>query len=231
LGLVAGFMLLKATGIYVVARIFRSDHRDAIRIALLLAQGGEFAFVLYSAAAEAGVIDAQTSAILTAVVILSMVLTPLAVLLMDRLMPNEEPSLDGMLAAEGLSGAALVIGFGRFGQIVAQFMLARGVDVTIIDSDPNMIRNAGRFGFKIYFGDGTRRDVMIAAGADKAEVIWFALTIGSQRYVSSTPPRRYRHLPNSMCARSIAVTRSKRYPRVSHLKFERPSFRRWLWAR
>lgn len=171
LGLVAGFMLLKAAGIYVVARIFRSGHADAIRISLLLAQGGEFAFVLYSAAAEAGVIDAQTSAILTAVVILSMVLTPLAMLLMDRLTPDEQPSLDGMPVAEGLSGAALVIGFGRFGQIVAQFMLARGIDVTIIDSDPNMIRNAGRFGFKIYFGDGTRRDVMIAASADKAEVI------------------------------------------------------------
>ncbi len=171
LGLVAGFMLLKGIGIYLVALVFRSGHRDSIRIALLLAQGGEFAFVLYSAAAEAGVIDAQTSAVLTAVVILSMILTPLAVLLIDRLTPAEPPSMDGVQVADVLSGAALVIGFGRFGQVVSQFMLARGVDVTIIDSDPDMIRNAGRFGFKISYGDGTRPDVLLAAGADKAEII------------------------------------------------------------
>ena len=171
LAIVVGFMALKGAGIYVVARIFRSGHRDAVRIALLLAQGGEFAFVLYSAAAESGVIDAQSSGILTAAVIFSMVLTPLAVLLMNRLVPVEPPSMDGVTTADGLSGAALLVGFGRFGQIVAQFMLARGVDVTIIDSDPNMIRNAARFGFKIYYGDGTRRDVLAAAGADKAEII------------------------------------------------------------
>lgn len=171
LALVAGFMLAKGAGIYAVARIFRSGHRDAVRMALILAQGGEFAFVLYSAAAEAGVIDAQSSAVLTAAVILSMILTPLAVLMLDRLVPVEPPSMDGVQVAEGLSGAALLIGFGRFGQIVSQFMLARGVDVTIIDSNPDMIRSAGNFGFKIYYGDGTRREVLLAAGADKAEII------------------------------------------------------------
>ena len=112
--------------------------------------------MLYSAAAETGVIDAHSSGVLTAAVIISMALTPLAVLLLKRLVPVEPPSMDGVTVADGLSGAALVVGFGRFGQIVSQFMLARGVDVTIIDSDPNMIRNAARFGFKIYYGDGTR---------------------------------------------------------------------------
>jgi glutathione-regulated potassium-efflux system protein KefB len=171
LGIVMGFMVLKGAGIYAVARIFKSGHRDAVRMALLLAQGGEFAFVLYSAAAESGVIDAQSSGVLTAAVIISMALTPLAVLLLKRLVPVEPPSLDGVTVADGLSGAALVIGFGRFGQIASQFLLARGVDVTIIDSDPDMIRNASRFGFKIYYGDGTRRDVLLAAGGDKAEII------------------------------------------------------------
>ena len=171
LGIVVGFMALKGAGIYTVARIFKSDHRDAVRMALLLAQGGEFAFVLYSAAAESGVIDGHSSSVLTAAVIVSMALTPLAVLMLKRLVPVEPPSLDGVTVAENLSGAALVIGFGRFGQIVSQFMLARGVDVTIIDADPNMIRSAARFGFKIYYGDGTRRDVLLAAGAEKAEII------------------------------------------------------------
>lgn len=171
IALVLGFMVLKSAGIYVVARIFRSGHRDAVRMSLLLAQGGEFAFVLYSTAADLGVIDAQSSGILTAAVIISMMLTPLAVLLIDRLAPVEPPSLDGVTPAENLSGSVLVIGFGRVGQFVSQFMLARGVDVTIIDSDPDMIRSAARFGVKIYYGDGTRRDVLIAAGIDKAEVV------------------------------------------------------------
>lgn len=171
LGIVAGFMALKGAGIYIVARLFRSGHRDAVRMSLLLAQGGEFAFVLYSTAAELRVIDAESSGILTAAVIISMILTPLAVLLIDRLVPVEPPSMDGVTPAEGLSSTVLVIGFGRVGQFVSQFMLARGVDVTIIDSSPDMIRSAARFGVKIYYGDGTRRDVLIAAGADKAEVI------------------------------------------------------------
>ena len=79
--------------------------------------------------------------------------------------------MDGVTVAEGLSGTAVMIGFGRFGQIASQFLLARSIDVTIIDSDPDMIRSAGSFGFKIYYGDGTRRDVLIAAGAEKAEII------------------------------------------------------------
>ncbi len=169
--IVIGFMTLKAAGIYIAARVFRSDHRDSVRMALMLAQGGEFAFVLYSAAADASVIDAETSAILTAAVIISMVLTPAAVLLLKKLVPVEPPSLDGVTVADGLSGTALMIGFGRFGQIASQFLLARSIDVTIIDSDPDMIRSAQSFGFKIYYGDGTRRDVLIAAGAEKAEII------------------------------------------------------------
>lgn len=166
-----GFMALKAAGIYLVARLFRNSHRDAVRMMLLLAQGGEFAFVLYTTAAEAAVIDADSSGILTAVVILSMALTPLAVLMIDRLVRPETESMDGVEAAAGLSGNALIIGFGRFGQIVSQFLLARGVDVTIIDSSPEMIRNAASFGFKVYYGDGTRLDVLRASGATAAKVV------------------------------------------------------------
>jgi len=170
-GLVVSFMALKGAGIYVAARIFRAGHRDAVRMALLLAQGGEFAFVLYSTAAESGLIDAETSGVLNAAVIISMILTPFAVSMINRLVPVEPVSMDGVTPAEGLSGQALVIGFGRFGQIASQFLLARSIDVTIIDSNPNMIRSASSFGFKIYYGDGTRRDVLLAAGADKAEII------------------------------------------------------------
>ncbi len=170
LGLVVGFMVIKALAIYAVARV-RSDHPEALRIALLLAQGGEFAFVLYAAAGAARVFTAETTALLTAAVILSMALTPLLALAATRLTRSATQSMDGIEAADGLNATALLIGFGRFGQVASQALLARGTDVSIIDDDTEMIRSAGRFGFKIYYGDGTRLDVLRAAGAGTAKII------------------------------------------------------------
>lgn len=168
---VVGFMALKAAGIYTAARLFRTTRGDSIRLALLLAQGGEFAFVLYATAGGVGILPPHIMALLNAAVIVSMALTPLAPLLIRRLVPAEEESFDGVELANGLTGTALVIGFGRFGQVASQALLARGIDVAIIDSDTEMIRSAGRFGFKIYYGDGTRLDVLRAAGAGRAKVI------------------------------------------------------------
>jgi glutathione-regulated potassium-efflux system protein KefB len=170
IGLVIGFMVLKTLAIYAVARV-RSKHNEALRIALLLPQGGEFAFVLYAAAAESGIFSAEMASLLTAAVILSMALTPLAPYALKLLIGKEAPSMDGIDVPEGLTGTALVIGFGRFGQVASQMLLARQVDVSIIDSDTEMIRVAARFGFKIYYGDGTRLDVLRAAGAGSAKII------------------------------------------------------------
>lgn len=168
---VIAFMVVKAAGIYAIARLFRADNREAIQRAALFAQGGEFAFVLYSAAVAAGVIDARTSAALTAVVILSMALTPVVVIVLGRLMPPPKESMDGVEAAANLEGRVLMIGFGRFAQVVSQPLLARGMEVSLIESDVDMIRAAGTFGFKVYYGDGTRLDVLRASGAANAEAI------------------------------------------------------------
>jgi glutathione-regulated potassium-efflux system protein KefB len=86
-------------------------------------------------------------------------------------MPREEQSMEGVEAANGLGGSVLVIGFGRFGQVVSQSLLARGFDIAIIDTDTEMIRSAADFGFKIYYGDGTRLDVLKASGAERARLI------------------------------------------------------------
>jgi glutathione-regulated potassium-efflux system protein KefB len=168
---VVAFMAVKAVGIYAVARLFRADRREALERAALFAQGGEFAFVLYSAASAAGIFDARTAAALTAIVILSMALTPLVVLVMDRNLPSSHPSMDGIDSADDLHGDVLFIGFGRFAQVVSQPLLARGVDVSLIEIDVEMIQAAGNFGFKVYYGDGTRLDVLRASGAAEAEAI------------------------------------------------------------
>jgi len=168
---VPAMMAVKAACVYFVARLTRSPHGEALDRAVLMAQGGEFAFVLYAAAADGGIIDATVNANLTALVVLSMVLTPLVVLLLRRFTKAEVASMDGIAVADGLGGSVLVIGFGRFGQVASQALLARGVDVSIIDTDVEMIRSAHEFGFKVYYGDGTRLDVLRACGADKCRAI------------------------------------------------------------
>jgi glutathione-regulated potassium-efflux system protein KefB len=175
LGGVLAYMVFKGLGIYAVARVTKSSHGDALQRTALMAQGGEFAFVLYSAAAAAGIVEASVNAILTATIIISMALTPLAVFALRWVTPAEgEPDLDGIDSVEEareIKGSVLIIGFGRFGQIASQALLARGIDIALIENDTDMIRSAARFGFKVYYGDGTRMDVLHASGAAHARAI------------------------------------------------------------
>ena len=168
---VAAYMLVKAAGIYLVARLFRSSNREAIDRAILMAQGGEFAFVLYAAAASVGIITAEENATLTAIIILSMVLTPVAIAALNFFRRGVQPSAEGYARPEGLKAAALIIGFGRVGQIASQFLLARACEISIIDTDVEMIDVAREYGFKVYYGDGTRLDILHAAGAGRARVV------------------------------------------------------------
>ncbi|MDX8161510.1 monovalent cation:proton antiporter-2 (CPA2) family protein [Acinetobacter pittii] len=169
---VIALMLAKALMIYMVARITKSPHTEALDRALLMAQGGEFAFVLFSAVLSAQVIDSTVKSNLTAIVVLSMVLTPIVGIIFKRsTQAKTKVSLENINIADGLSGSVLMIGFGRFGQVTSQLLLARGVDVTIIDNNTDMIRNAEKFGFKIYYGDGCRLDILHASGAATAQAI------------------------------------------------------------
>lgn len=170
LGVVA-LMLAKALCIYGVARLAGSSHADAIDRATLMAQGGEFAFVLFAEALRLKVIGQTVNADMTAIIVLSMALTPLVGAVYKRYAQSEAGSLDGVETPQDLCGNALIIGFGRVGQIASQGPLARGTTLSIIDNDPDVIRNAARYGFKVYFGDGARADVLRAAGARHAQVI------------------------------------------------------------
>jgi glutathione-regulated potassium-efflux system protein KefB len=168
---VVAFMTVQGIAVYAVARGFGAHHREAIHRAALFSQGGEFAFVLYGAALAMEVIDARTASLMTAVVIFSMALSPLVVIIQKRLTPEPEASLDGVEEAADLHGRVLFIGFGRFAQVVSQALLARDIDVSLIETDVEMIQAAGKFGFKVYYGDGTRLDVLRASGAAEAEAI------------------------------------------------------------
>ncbi|ALK10818.1 monovalent cation:proton antiporter-2 (CPA2) family protein [Blastochloris viridis] len=165
----AMLVLLKATTMYVIMRLFRHDREEAVRVALLMAQSGELGFVVYAAAVSAGVIGPDHASILVAMVVMSMAVNPflyrLAPLLTRR---APTPIVEDFSDARG---SVLVIGFGRFGQVASQCLLTNGYDVTIIDNDAEMVQSAGRFGFKVYYGDGTRLDVLRAAGGDRVRLV------------------------------------------------------------
>lgn len=172
LGGVIAFMLVKGLGIYAIARLTRSTHATAVKRAALFAQGGEFAFVLYAAATAAGIFDVRTSAIMSAIVIMSMALTPIALLAQAKMSKRTLNSdLDGIDQANGLRGQVLFIGFGRFAQVASQALLARSFELSVIEISVDMIRSAANFGFKVHYGDGTRIDVLHASGAENAEAI------------------------------------------------------------
>ena len=170
LGLLAAFILVKGVVVYAVARLFGGGNRLALQRTSMFLQGGEFAFVLYAAATSGGVISARENALFSTVIILSMAMTPLLMIAADRLL-RSEPSMDGVDAARDLNGRVLLIGFGRFGQIASQVLLSRGVSLSVIDNNPDRIRDAGRYGFKVFFGDGARLDILQASGAGQAGAI------------------------------------------------------------
>jgi glutathione-regulated potassium-efflux system protein KefB len=137
---------------------------DALRAGSVLTATGEFAYVLIPFGITLGVIGTREASLFSAIAAITMLMGPPVAALADkalaRISRDRLPEPD---ALEGVTGAALIIGFGRFGQLVSQCLLAEGVDVVTIDNDPEMIANAGRFGFKVYYGDGARLDVLRAA--------------------------------------------------------------------
>jgi monovalent cation:proton antiporter-2 (CPA2) family protein len=172
--IVAAAVLLTALKAAIVYLLFRATcaSADALRAGSVLTGAGEFAFVLVPLGAALGIFDAGQASLLTAVAAITMLLGPPVASLADFALRRfgridlREP--DDFSDAHG---SVMVIGFGRFGQIVSQCLLAEGLDVTIIDKDPDMIRDAGRFGFKVYYGDGTRLDVLRASGAGNVRLI------------------------------------------------------------
>ncbi len=165
-------MAVKALVIYTICRIAGSSSNDAIQIAMLLPQGGEFGFVLFTTAATAGLFSGAQASLLISIVTLSMALTPLTAMIGQRLLSRDSVEKEEMEEDfEGAGSDVLMIGFSRFGQIAAQILLASGRDVTILDDSPDRIRQAATFGFRIYFGDGTRLDMLRAAGIEKAKIV------------------------------------------------------------
>lgn len=174
LGVIA-LMATKGIWIYVAARLTKSDHAIATERAVMMAQGGEFAFVLFSAAATQSVIDATTHANLTAIVVLSMVLTPLFLVIHDKL--TSRKTNDGTRDSDHIDeeNPIIILGHGRYGQVVNGVMTACGYQTTLIDSDADHVDGLASLGIKTYYGDATRFDLLEMAGVAKAKLVVVAI--------------------------------------------------------
>ncbi|HEY8607757.1 MAG TPA: glutathione-regulated potassium-efflux system protein KefC [Noviherbaspirillum sp.] len=177
LGLVLVFLSLKAGVLYALARKVGIPSNEQLLFAFLLSQGGEFAFVLFASAATAKVFSPETGSLLVVVVALSMVATPLLLLLHDRLVA---PRLRARGArpddAIGPQDSPVIIaGFGRFGQIIGRLLLANRIRATVLDHDPDQVDLLRKYGFKVFYGDATRVDLLRAAGAEHARVLVVAI--------------------------------------------------------
>jgi len=172
-GLAAGVIVTKTILITLLSRTFSGGWTRSFRLGLLLSQAGEFGFVLFGQATAALLVSPEAAALFSAVVTLSMAATPFLMRLTDWLERREE-------RAEGLDGpelspetSAIVVGYGRFGQTVAQMLQAKRIGVTIIDKKPSQIELSEEFGTKVYYGDGLRIDLLRVAGAETAKIIAF----------------------------------------------------------
>jgi glutathione-regulated potassium-efflux system ancillary protein KefC len=174
---VIGFLALKAAVIVPLARAMDVPLQERPVFTLLLAQGGEFAFVVFQAASGAGVLPPRLSSLLIGAVTASMLLSPLLLVVVDRyIVPLAAPrKARPAELSEAQHAPVIIAGFGRYGQIVGRLLAAQGIPSTVLDHDADMIETARAFGYKVFYGDATRLDLLRTAGAGSAKVLVVAV--------------------------------------------------------
>ena len=178
LAILAGFLGLKLLAIYALSSAMKLPFQERPVFALLLAQGGEFAFVVFQAAAGVKVFSPETASLLIGAVALSMLMSPLLLLAIDKLLlpryaQGKKPALAEI--SEPQDAPVIIAGFGRYGQIVGRMLLAQGISATVLDHDAEMIETVRTFGYRVFYGDATRLDLLRTAGAAKAKILVLAV--------------------------------------------------------
>ncbi|HET6720875.1 MAG TPA: monovalent cation:proton antiporter-2 (CPA2) family protein, partial [Rhodocyclaceae bacterium] len=196
IGLALGLLALKALILYALARFNRCDHGAAVNLALVISQGGEFAFVLFGVAAGAKILDQTVADTLVVVVSLSMVLTPLLLSLNERWLKIGQGAAESRAfdAIEPRDHRVIIAGFGRFGQVIARTLRMRGIPFTALEASFEQVDFVRKYGNKIYFGDASRLDLLAAARADLAEI--FVLAIDDIEASVKTAAMVRKHYPH-----------------------------------
>lgn len=196
-GLVAGLMLIKGGVLFVLGRFFRLGIDQNLLFSFALCQVGEFAFVLFSFSLQEGILPPEIVSIMVAVVAISMALTPVVMLLNEKFIQpyfgtKEEPAKEADTIDE--KNPVIVAGFGHFGNTVGRFLRAHGVGMTILDIDSDRVELLRKMGFKVYYGDASRYDLLHAAGAAEARLIIIALEPADKRLAMIETIKK--HFPN-----------------------------------
>lgn len=217
--IVFGFLALKAAVLWAMAQRIDLPRAERPVFVILLAQGGEFGFVVFQAAAQAAVIDAPTASLLVAAVAVSMLLSPLLLVAADRWwLPRLQTGPSHALPplAEPQSAPVIIAGFGRYGQVVGRMLYANGVQPTVLDHDPDAIEAMRRFGWRVHYGDASRLDLLRTAGAETARVFVLAIddvarslavaALVRQHFPALTVVARARNVRHHFALKALGVT-------------------------
>jgi len=226
-----GFLSLKLVLIYGLSALMKLPYQERPVFVVLLAQGGEFAFVVFQAAAGAKVFSAQTSSLLIGAVALSMLLSPLLLVAIDKLLlPRYARSKGGQNGpalseiSEPQTAPVIIAGFGRYGQIVGRLLLAQGVAPTVLDHDAEMVESVRAFGYRVFYGDATRLDLLRTAGATTAGVLVVAVDdVGQSLKIVDLAKEHFPHLQIVARARDVThwnALRDRGVMRVERELFE-----------
>lgn len=224
LALVGGFVGVKIAVMFGLASLFRMHLADRLLLAILLSQAGEFAFVILQFAQSAGALSAEDHGLLAVAVALSMATTPLLLLAFDRLVA---PRLDARNVRDSDDITEhrniVVLGYGRFGQIVTRMLRAQGFETTLIDDDPAQIELVRKFGVKVFYGDGSRLDLLHAAGVGQAELV--VVAVGGADRILDIARKVRRHFPDvTIAARAIDRGHAHELMALGVEVFERETF-------
>ena len=206
--ILVGFLAAKAVAIYTLAKLVNIPYQERPVFTLLLAQGGEFAFVVFQAAAGAKVFPAETASLLIGAVALSMLISPLLLVLLDRVLLRRYARLKTAPQAEEISepqeAPVIVAGFGRYGQIVSRVLLAQGIPTTVLDHSVEMLEVARIFGYRVFYGDARRLDLLRIAGAERARILVVAVDDAEQSLqIAKLAREHFPHLQIVARARDI----------------------------
>lgn len=227
IGSVIGLVLIKAAVIFALTSMFRMHIADRYLLSFLLSQAGEFAFVILQFARSANSIPSPQFEALTVVVALSMAVTPLLLYVFDRFITlshktvntdeTDQPDIEG-------TNKVVVLGYGRFGQIVTRLLRAQGFEMTLIDDDPSQIELMKRFGVKVFYGDGARIDILRAAAVDQAELVVIAVA-GRDRIseIAALVRTNFPHV--KIAARAVDRQHAHALYEIGVDAFERETFR------
>jgi glutathione-regulated potassium-efflux system ancillary protein KefC len=220
-------LAIKILVLYGLGRLFNMHIADRLLMAIVMSQAGEFAFVLLQFAQSASIIEEPARQFWAVVVALSMAATPFLILLFDRVFV---PILNARKPDPGIppdmpdGRPVIVLGYGRFGQIVTRLLRAQGYKMTLIDDDPAQIELVKRFGVKVFYGDGGRLDILRAAGAADAEMIVIAVAGGDRILTIAELVRR--HFPKvKIAARAVDRSHAHQLMELGVEAFERETFR------